>query len=42
MIVMIGQAGAMRLGISKALLAFPGNHGDILEEGVVVMILIIN
>lgn len=27
-----GQAGAIRLGISRALLAFPGNHGDILEK----------
>lgn len=27
-----GQAGAIRLGISRALLAFPGNHGDTLEK----------
>lgn len=26
-----GQSGAIRLGISKALLGFSGNHGDILE-----------
>ena len=28
-----GQAGAIRLAISKAMLAFPGNHGDKLEAG---------
>ena len=27
-----GQAGAIRLGISKALLGFPGNHGNVLES----------
>ena len=27
-----GQAGAIRLGISRALLAFPGNHGNTLEK----------
>ena len=27
-----GQAGALRLDVSKALLAFPGNHGNQLEE----------
>ena len=27
-----GQAGAVRLGLSKALLAFPGRHGEKLEE----------
>ena len=27
-----GQAGAIRLGLSKALLAFPGDHGNILEK----------
>lgn len=32
-----GQAGAIRLGISKALLAFPGDHGDKLEaDGLLV------
>ena len=29
----LGQAGAIRLGISKAMLAFPGDHGDKLEAG---------
>ncbi len=27
-----GQSGAMRLGISKALLGFPGSHSDVLES----------
>lgn len=32
-----GQAGAIRLAISKAMLAFPGNHGDKLEaDGLLV------
>ncbi len=35
--ISLGQAGAVRLGISKALLAFPGSHGDQLErEGLLV------
>ena len=27
-----GQAGAIRLAVSKALLALPGEHGKVLEE----------
>ncbi len=30
--VLLGQSGAMRLGISKALLGFPGSHSDVLES----------
>ena len=33
---LLGQAGAIRLGISKAMLAFPGDYGDNLEAGVLV------
>jgi len=36
-VLLIGQAGAVRLGVSKALLGFPGDHGDALEsEGLLI------
>ncbi len=32
--LLTGQAGAVRHGISKALLGFKGDHCDVLEKGV--------